>query len=84
MPDTSLNFANLNPVAQMAKEAELQRLRQDAEAANADHNAMIAYSRFLQFKCNDEANAYKWKRRAVEALASKLSPNVTQMVSYHL
>lgn len=55
-----------------------------AEGKPSDPFAMACYGRFLQDKMGDTVNGQRWKRRAVEAVAEKLSPNVTVMETYFL
>lgn len=79
-PTTSINSRNASPDA---LRAEAERLRERAERSN-DPYAMSAYGRFLKNKLGDVANGARWERRAVEAVAARLSPNVTAMESYFM
>lgn len=66
-----------------ALRAEEERLRERAENSG-DPYAMAAYGRFLKNKLGDAVNGARWERRAVEFVASKLSPNVTTMERYFM
>jgi hypothetical protein len=67
--------------ASAALDEEETRLRANAENSG-DAFAMAAYGRFLQFKRGNVKEGAKWQRRAVEAVAKNLSPNVDPTIRY--
>jgi len=64
--------------------SEEQRLRERAERAPADPHAIAAFGRFLKHKMGLPEEGERWQRRAVEAVAQRLSPTLTPMEAYFL
>ncbi len=62
--------------------SEEQRLRERAECTPADPYAIAAYGRFLKNKMGLTTEGERWQRRAVEAVALKLSPTIISMEAY--
>jgi len=61
---------------------EARRLHAAATAEPPSHEAMAAYGRFLEVKMGDAVEGGRWKRRAVELVASRLSTNLYPNITY--